>query len=77
MQTLAFLWFELEVAQQHLRATFTGPQVSAKAQKFGFAKQVGTRPCASAKPVPRMQSAEDPRTTGRGAPEPLPLTTTS
>jgi hypothetical protein len=31
MQTLAFLWFELEVAQQSLRESFVESQVPAKA----------------------------------------------
>jgi hypothetical protein len=34
MQTLAFLWFELQVAQQRLRATFAQSQVPAKARNW-------------------------------------------
>jgi len=38
MQTLAFLWFELEVAQNHLHATFAESQLPAKARNLCFMK---------------------------------------
>jgi hypothetical protein len=48
MQTLALLWFELQPAQQCLRATFSESQIPAKE---GDGRSIGTtiakRPCAS------------------------------
>jgi hypothetical protein len=43
MQTLAFLWSELQVAQQCLRETFAESQVPAKAPNVNSPGGVGTR----------------------------------
>jgi hypothetical protein len=61
MQTLAFLCFELQVAQQRLRATFAESQVPAKAHNLNSPNRIERRGSASVKPVRRMKSAREPR----------------
>jgi hypothetical protein len=59
MQTLAFLWFELQVAQQRLRATFAQSQVPAKARNWNPPSRVGRAAAHPFKPVPRIESAQE------------------
>jgi hypothetical protein len=62
MQTLAFLSFELHVAQQRLRASFAQSEIPAKARNWNSASRLGTRRYPFVKPVPRMKSAQEPGT---------------
>jgi hypothetical protein len=62
MQTLAFLWFELQAARRRLRETFAEDQVPADAVN-GSAdapSSVGTRCCGAVKQAPRIESAHQP-----------------
>ena len=69
MQPLASLCFELQIAQQRLRASFAESQVPAEARNWTLASsvepnsasRVGARRCPSVTPVPRMKSANRPR----------------
>jgi hypothetical protein len=59
MQTLACLWFELQVAPQRLRASFPEPPVSAKADNLNSPNRLGIGRCACGKPVPGMKPAQE------------------
>jgi hypothetical protein len=72
MQTLAFLWFELDVTQQRLRATFADSQVPVEARNSNSPIRVGTHRCASVKPAARMNSAKKPGTKRSIEPEFIP-----
>jgi hypothetical protein len=39
MQTLAFLWFELDVTQKHLRETFAELQLAVKARNLSSSRR--------------------------------------
>jgi len=51
MQTLALLWFELQIAQQYLREIFAQSQVADKTRNLNSPSIVGLRCCASVEPV--------------------------
>jgi hypothetical protein len=62
MQTLAFLWFELEAARRRLHETFAENQVPADAAN-GSAdapSSVGARCCGTVKQAPRIEPAQEP-----------------
>jgi hypothetical protein len=64
MQTLAFLWFELQTARQRLRTTFAEAEVPANATNLNAPSGIGTRRYASAKQVPRIEPAQRLRASG-------------
>jgi hypothetical protein len=51
MQTPAYLWLELQVAQQCLRENFAQSQVHTKAETLDSSSRVGTRCRMSVKPL--------------------------
>jgi RND family efflux transporter MFP subunit len=58
MQTLALLWFELQVAQQSLRESFAAGQRAANAANVDAPSSMVRRRAASEKQLPRIESAD-------------------
>jgi hypothetical protein len=61
MQTPAFLWFELQVEQQRRPETFAESNIPVKAGNLNSPSRVGTRRCASVKPVQLRHFDPTPR----------------
>jgi hypothetical protein len=58
MHTLAFLWFELRTAQQSLRGSFAAGQIAPNAANLNAPSSMATGCAASAKQLPRNESAD-------------------
>ena len=62
MQSLAFLWFEMQMTQQYLRDKTFGPAESpANSANLNTPIGAGTLRGASVEPVPRIASAKQRR----------------
>jgi hypothetical protein len=62
MQSLAFLWFEMQMTQQYLREKTFGPAESpANSANFNTPIDAGTLRRVSVEPIPRIVSAKQCR----------------
>jgi hypothetical protein len=68
MQSLAFLWFQLQMTQQYLHEKTFGPaQPPANSANLNTPIGIGTLCRASVKQVPRIESAQEPGPRGSQA----------